>query len=91
MKGSECNLQARGWRDWWRQGRKERALSSNLPQAGPLLDFLALQMHTLLPACVTASLPTLLPPTPQPPLRQLPFPQDLTSWAVTLVMALAAF
>ena len=69
MKGSECNLQARGWRDWCRQGRKEHALSSNLPQAGPLLDFLGLQMHTLLPACITASLPTLLPPTPQPPLR----------------------
>lgn len=88
MKGSEF---AGTWLEGLVQAGWETAcfLSSNLPQVGPSRDFLGLQMPTLLPACVAASLLILLPPTPQPPRSlQLPSSQDVTSWAVTLVMAL---
>ena len=68
MKGSEF---AGTWLEGLVQAGWKTAcfLSSNLPQVSPFPDFLGLQMPTLLPTCVAASLPILLPPTPEPPLQ----------------------
>ena len=84
MKGTECNLQARGWRDWCRQGGKQRAFCPlTCLSSAPYRTCWDFRLPTLLPTCVAASLSILLPPTPQPPLQPaaslFPGPHNLDS------------
>lgn len=84
MKGTKCNLQARGWRDWCRQGGKQRAFCPlTCLSSAPYWTCWDFRLPTLLSTCVAASLSILLPPTPQPPLQPaaslFPGPHNLDS------------